>query len=112
MQLIKSLTFALVALSPSALSFKIRAFSGADCTGSAREIKVWDNTCRDTNVPDTKSFRVLAYGAYRQRANFYRYGSCMEERQGWWADGVSDTFLKDECITLDWTATAYGSISA
>ncbi|KAL2825293.1 hypothetical protein BDW59DRAFT_146362 [Aspergillus cavernicola] len=112
MHLIKPLAMALSCLSTGALSFKIRAFSGADCTGSAREINVWDNTCRDTDVPDTRSFRVLAYGAKRQRAGFYRYGSCMEERQDWWADGGSDTFIIDRCVTLNFDATAYGSVSA
>lgn len=112
MQIIVPLTAALTCLGTGAYSFKIRAFSGEGCTGSAQEVNVWDNTCRDTDVPDTRSFRVLAYGAGRQRANFYQSDGCWYEHQGWWADGGSDTFLKDECITLSFNARAYGSISA
>ncbi|KAL4871333.1 hypothetical protein BDV12DRAFT_206504 [Aspergillus spectabilis] len=112
MHILTPLTLAITCLSAGAMSFKIRAFSGEGCTGSAREINVWDNTCRDTDVPDTRSFRVLAYGAGRQRANFFKGQGCWYERQGWWADGGSDTFKKGECITLDFNARTYGSVSA
>ncbi|KAL5335305.1 hypothetical protein BJX70DRAFT_375529 [Aspergillus crustosus] len=104
-----ALTFTL--LSPTT-AYKIRAFSGPSCTGSAREINVWDNTCRDTDVPATRSFRVLAYGAGRQRANFYESDGCWYQHQGWWADGGSDTFIKGRCVTLDSSVRAFGSISA
>ena len=64
-------------LSPAALSFKIRAFSGKDCSGEGHELNVWDNTCRNTDVPKNNSFRVLACGAHRQRAAFYGQGKCI-----------------------------------
>ena len=104
----------LFCLSSGALSFKIRAFSGKGCTGNAKEINVYDNTCRNTVVPLTKSFRVLAYGAHRQRAAFYSQGSCYPTKvwTDFWADGGSDKFKKDECITLDFDSWAYGSRSA
>ncbi|CAG8363679.1 unnamed protein product [Penicillium salamii] len=107
-------TLALLSLSSGALSFKIRAFSGKDCSGDAREVNVWDNTCRDSNVPATRSFRVLSYGAHRQRAAFYDEGKCIGGQRwtDFWADGGSDTFKKDACITLDFDASAYGSRSA
>ncbi|CAG7969277.1 unnamed protein product [Penicillium salamii] len=104
----------LLSLSSGALSFKIRAFSGKDCSGGAREVNVWDNTCRDSNVPATRSFRVLSYGAHRQRAAFYDEAKCIGGQRwtDFWADGGSDTFKKDACITLDFDASAYGSRSA
>ncbi|KAJ6083036.1 hypothetical protein N7467_007171 [Penicillium canescens] len=109
-------TFSPVCLSTSTLSFKIHAFSEDDCKGDAQEINVWDNTRRDTNVPRTRSFRVLAYGAHRQRATFSKYNFCSdalpEEHKNWWADGWSDTFLKDACITSGYGPRAYGSHSA
>ncbi|KAL6707879.1 hypothetical protein ACN47E_003779 [Coniothyrium glycines] len=109
---VTKLALAALTLTSGALSFKIRAFSGNGCTGSAREINVWDNTCRDTDVPTTRSFRVLAYGASRQRAYFYTGGSCVSTVKGdWWADGGSDVFKKDACITLPTDVNAYGSWS-
>ncbi|GAD97688.1 predicted protein [Paecilomyces variotii No. 5] len=110
MHLGKSL--ALLSLGSGALSFKIRAFSGEDCSGDAQEVNVWDNTCRNTNVPATRSFRVLAYGAHRQRAAFYEGGQCIGGQQwtDYWADGGSDTFKKDACITLNFDASAYGYV--
>ncbi|KAJ6123615.1 hypothetical protein N7471_010932 [Penicillium samsonianum] len=106
-------TLALFSLSSGALSFKIRAISGKDCSGDAQEVNVWDNTCRDMEVSKTNSFRVLSYGAHRQRADFYEYGVC--HGQVWtdfWADGGSDTFKKNACITLDFQSSAYGSRSS
>lgn len=113
MQFGNVLTF--LCLSTGALSFKIRAYDEAGCKGSSKEINVEDNTCRDTNVlPQTRSFKVLAYGAGRQRAAFYQDGACNGLRlwQDWWADGGSNVFLKDECIDLGLAANAYGSRSA
>ena len=63
-------------LSSGALSFKVRAFTGEDCSGDAKEVNVWDNTCRDGNITDTRSFRVFAYGAHRQRATFWEWNYC------------------------------------
>ncbi|KAJ5551737.1 hypothetical protein N7535_000320 [Penicillium sp. DV-2018c] len=107
-------TLAFLGLGSGALSFKIQAFTGNDCTGSSKEVNVWDNTCRNTDIPSTKSFRVLAYGAHRQRAAFYDHGQCIGNQQwtDFWADGGSDTFKKDRCINLDFAADAYGSRSA
>ncbi|KAL4787023.1 hypothetical protein BJX76DRAFT_354633 [Aspergillus varians] len=114
MHLLKPLT--LLCLSTSALTFKIRAFSGPSCTGSAREINVHDNTCRDSDVPTTRSFRVLSYGAGRQRAVFWREDYCLpfpaDDIANWWADGGSDEFKKDACLDLEYGAKAYGSSSA
>ena len=106
----------LLSISSGAYSFKIRAFTGKGCTGKAQEINVWDNTCRNTQVIEARSFRVLAYGAHRQRAAFYDHGECIGgPKVAWtdyWADGGSDTFKKDACLDLDFGAWAYGSRSA
>jgi hypothetical protein len=109
-------TIPFLCLSSGALSFKVRAFTGENCSGDAKEVNVWDNTCRDTNIPDTRSFRVLAYGAHRQRATFWEWNYCSnrppEGHRSFWADGGSDNFKKDACISLDYTAQAFGSHSA
>ncbi|KAL4871580.1 hypothetical protein BDV12DRAFT_164006 [Aspergillus spectabilis] len=100
------------ALSSGALSFKIRAFSVGGCTSSAREINVWDNTCRMMDVPKTRSFRVLAYGAGHQRATFWhepllRIPRCVSK--DCWANRGSDAFIKDRCIMLRYELYAFGS---
>ncbi|OAQ71443.2 hypothetical protein VFPPC_03741 [Pochonia chlamydosporia 170] len=103
-------TLAIFCLGSGALSFKIRAFTGNGCTGSAKEINVWDNTCRNTDVPATRSFRVLSYGGRRQRAGFYKNTRCgaipENGEKDWWADGGSDTFKKNKCITLGYEANS------
>ncbi|GAD97689.1 conserved hypothetical protein [Paecilomyces variotii No. 5] len=94
---------ALSCLSSGALSFKIRAYNGEDCSGDATEINIYDNTCKGSGVPKTLSFEVLAYGAHRQRAGFYSDGSCNalgREWVDWWADGGSNVFKKDRCINV------------
>ncbi|KAI9931126.1 hypothetical protein ASPWEDRAFT_178685 [Aspergillus wentii DTO 134E9] len=110
MHLAKTLT--LFALTSGALSFKIRAFTGEDCSGDAKEVNVWDNTCRDSNVPKTKSFRVLAYGGHAQRAVFWKHSHCGDfdkDFKSWWSDGGSDEFKKDACLNLGYESNAYGS---
>ncbi|KAJ5103115.1 hypothetical protein N7532_003644 [Penicillium argentinense] len=118
MQLSNILTF--LALSSGAYSFKIRAFTGDNCSGTAKEINVWDNTCRDSNTIKTRSFRVLSYGGYHQRAQFWESTHCYLgdgskdhpiQHKNWWADGGSDTFKKDKCINLGYTSQAYNSYS-
>lgn len=113
MHLGKTLALALLSASSGAFAFKVRAFTGENCSGDAKEINVWDNTCRDENVPATKSYRVLAYGAGRQRAAFYEGDKCIGGGRwnDWWADGGSDTFKKDACIDLGFTSNAFGSRS-
>ncbi|KAM0326328.1 hypothetical protein ACHAQA_006928 [Verticillium albo-atrum] len=110
---------AFLALSTGALSYKIRIFSSLDCSaggGAAQDINVEDNTCRwnDNLHVNARSFRVLAYGAHRQRAEFYDSG-CFPGTSAvintFWADGGSDSFKKDRCINLSRVARAYGSWS-
>lgn len=106
--------FTLLCLGTGALSFKIRAFTGPDCSGSEKDINIWDNTCRGSGLPKTVSFRVLEYGAHRQRAGFYSDGSCNalgREWIDWWADGGSDTFIKGHCVNLGFGAWSMGSRS-
>lgn len=109
-------TFALFCLSSGAVSYKIRAFAGRDCSGEAKEVNVWDNTCRNTNIFPTKSIRVLGYGAHRQRATFFLLGGCgaaSEASADWWADGGSDEFKKDACLDFSgFQMNAYGSVSS
>ncbi|CRK42307.1 hypothetical protein BN1723_020061, partial [Verticillium longisporum] len=94
----------------------VRIFPGANCGGgAARDLNIFDNTCRTTDIFNFRSFRVLGYGAKRQRANFWSDPPCLGATtfiQDWWADGGSDTFKIGTCITLPKTAKALGSISA
>lgn len=105
----------LLCLSSGALSFKVRAFTDPGCKGDAKEVNIYDNTCRGSGLPKTQSFRVLAYGAHRQRAGFYSDGSCNGLGRGWvdyWADGGSNVFKKDDCVDLGFGAYSMGSRSA
>lgn len=99
-----------------ASAFKIRTYNETGCEGESKLVNVWDNTCRDNNVMNTQSFEVLAYGARRQRAVFYRDPACFavneNDRKMWWADGGSDDFKKGECMDIGFTAEAFGSQSA
>lgn len=95
MQLSNLLTLLTAAAGTEAYIVKTRA--QPDCQGFQSEVNVWDNTCRNTYLPETRSIEVLAYGAGRQGAEFWSTNTCWLEGtqyQGWWADGGSDTFLK------------------
>ncbi|CAG8059018.1 unnamed protein product [Penicillium salamii] len=108
-------TLTLACLSTGAMSFKVRAFTGADCSGDAKEVNIYDNTCRGSGLPKTLSFRVLSYGAHRQRAGFYSDGSCNALGREWvdyWADGGSNVFKKGDCVNLGFGAYSMGSRSA
>lgn len=108
-------TLATVAcLGSGALSFKVRAFSNGDCTGTSKEYNIYDNTCKGRGVSKIQSFQVLAYGARRQRAGFYSDGSCNAFRAwtDYWADGGSDKFKKGRCVKLGFGAYSLGSRSA
>ncbi|KAL4780806.1 hypothetical protein BJX76DRAFT_350688 [Aspergillus varians] len=98
MHLCKTLTL-LALTSSTALSFKINAFSGPNCTGNVKEIN---------------SFRVLSYGAGRRRAGFYSQHSCVPSGPfvDYFADGGSDKFKKRACLNLGFEAHAFGSRSA
>ncbi|PGH11644.1 hypothetical protein AJ79_04784 [Helicocarpus griseus UAMH5409] len=106
---------ALFSFCSGALSFEIRVYPRPDCFGTGSEvINVWDNTCRDSNVPDTESFEVVTYGAKRQKAAAYSDGMCTPTNDwtDWWADGGDNAFKKGNCINLGYTANAFGSRSA
>ncbi|RXG41120.1 hypothetical protein VDGE_30324 [Verticillium dahliae] len=115
MHITKTLT-AVLCLGTGTLSYKVRIFPGANCGGgAARDLNIFDNTCRTTDLFSFRSFRVLGYGAKRQRANFWADVPCIGTPnfiQDWWADGGSDTFKIGTCITLSKTAKSLGSISA
>ncbi|PSN61857.1 hypothetical protein BS50DRAFT_592790 [Corynespora cassiicola Philippines] len=104
---------ALLALSTGALGFKFVAFTEDNCQGAEATVNVWDNTCREQNVPGTRSIRVLNLGGRHQRAEMYNGGSCAgSPGKGWWADGGEDPFQVGNCINLGFNARAYGSRSA
>ncbi|KAF5026817.1 hypothetical protein F66182_1101 [Fusarium sp. NRRL 66182] len=116
MHVTKTLTL-LAGLTTGAMSYVVDAFEGRDCKGHKQRVNVWDNTCRDANIPVTQSILVISYGAGRQRAAFWKNNYCSNspppQIQGeWWADGGSDTFLKGRCINLKGPAKAFGSWSA
>ncbi|KAH6699446.1 hypothetical protein ACHAQF_008994 [Verticillium nonalfalfae] len=115
MHITKTLT-AVLCLGTGALSYKVRIFPGANCGGgAARDLNIFDNTCRSTDLFSFRSFRVLGYGAGRQRAKFWSGSICHETNafiQDWWADGGSDTFKTGTCITLPKTAKSLGSYSS
>ncbi|PGH14118.1 hypothetical protein AJ79_03235 [Helicocarpus griseus UAMH5409] len=117
MHLGKALAF--VSLGPVALGYVIDAFKDEDCKGDKLRVNVWDNTCRSENTIPTRSFRVIKYGAHRQKATLWKYDFCSnspppEEEPSnteWWADGGDNAFKKDKCLNLGYEANAYGSHS-
>ncbi|KAL4862861.1 hypothetical protein BDV12DRAFT_202626 [Aspergillus spectabilis] len=114
MQLTKALI--LLSLTIGGYSWTIRTFSGSDCTGSAREITVDNNSCLLCLLNDiaaTRSFRVLTYGGPHQKAEFHRSRNCWRStvEASWWADGGSDDFVKNRCLNLQFQPEAFGSFA-
>lgn len=96
----------------SVQGYVITIFDGKNCKGESKRVNVWDNTCRDTNVLNTNSFRVEKYGGGRQVADFYPSNSCGTVRiTSWAADGGSGTFNQGSCLNLSKPARAFGSRS-
>ncbi|KAL2868902.1 uncharacterized protein BJX67DRAFT_40676 [Aspergillus lucknowensis] len=92
---------ALTLTTPSS-AYVVTVYSNPDCTGTARDINVYDNTCHAPANPGFAAFKVKTYGSAHQYAHFYEPGSCGDLFNGheWWADGGSDTFLADgRCIS-------------
>ncbi|KAL4880696.1 hypothetical protein BJY04DRAFT_190654 [Aspergillus karnatakaensis] len=102
-----------LALSTTSNAWIIRTFSNPGCTGSAREIKVDNNSCRTNDIPATRSFRVLTYGGPHQKAEFHDAGNCWRSsvEASWWADGGSDGFIKGKCLDLHFQPRAFGSFA-
>ncbi|KAL5343856.1 hypothetical protein BJX70DRAFT_393279 [Aspergillus crustosus] len=107
-----SATLLLLSLTPSS-AWIIRTFSGPGCTGSAREIKVDNNSCRTNDIPATRSFRVLTYGGPHQKAEFHDGNNCWRStvEASWWADGGSDDFIKNRCLDLHFQPKVFGSFA-
>ncbi|PNH51432.1 hypothetical protein VD0002_g10240, partial [Verticillium dahliae] len=56
MHITKTLT-AVLCLGTGALSYKVRIFPGANCGGgAARDLNIFDNTCRSTDLFSFRSF--------------------------------------------------------
>ena len=88
----------------------IRAYEELGCHGDSKWINVWDNTCRNTNVPKTKSVRFLWEGGWHQRACIYAEPFCALgwEDMTFWVDGGS--VQVGECIDFHgFTAKSFGS---
>lgn len=115
MHLGKTLALACIGTT-GAFGYVIEAFRDNNCSGESKEVNVWDNTCRNTDIFPTKSVRVVAYGGHRQRATFFLLGGCgaaSEASADWWADGGSDKFKKGACLDFGaFQMNAYGSVSA
>lgn len=107
-----SAILAALALGPGAMGYVILAYDGSYCTGSATEINVHGNTCRDQNVPDmTRSVRLIRYGAHRQRASLYTADWCdlNSSAKDFWVDGGS--VKKDECVNFHAVVRSFASWS-
>lgn len=108
-------TLAFFCLSPGALSYVITAYRNDDCSGESKNVNVWDNTCRDTNIFETHSIRVEKYGGRHQKATFFTDNGCgtsISARYSWWADGGDGSFAKGKCLKFDRGIHAYGSVSS
>ncbi|KAF0331227.1 hypothetical protein GQ607_001535 [Colletotrichum asianum] len=94
----------------SVQGYVITIFDGKDCKGVSKRVNVWDNSCRDTNVINTNSFRVEKYGRGHQVADFYPANRCAFEKIiSLAADGGSGTFKQGRCLNLSKPARAFGS---
>lgn len=113
-------TFTILAMASTGWGWAFTGFQDLNCEGPTIDVNVWDNTCATPEgLPGghgIRSFKVTAYGSNRQRAAFYESPRTCNAVNGvwqdWWADGGSDTFLKDRCIDLTFTAHTFGSRSA
>lgn len=113
---------AILALASTGFSYMIKIYEDPGCKGAMKEVNVWDNTCATPNGAagqagnGYRSFEVTAYGANRQRAGFFGTATGCNALAGtwsdYWADGGDDTFKKDRCLDIGFTAWSFGSRSS
>ncbi|KAF2634851.1 hypothetical protein P280DRAFT_485110 [Massarina eburnea CBS 473.64] len=109
--------FLLAAAASTASGYVIQVFTDSGCKGNSQQFNVYDNTCHTTGqTVGYRSFQVKAYGAGRQRAGFFQSATGCNALAGtwndYWADGGSDSFKKDRCIEVGFSASSFGSRSA
>lgn len=101
-----------LALGSGAMGYTIDAYTETHCKGDPVRINIHDNTCRDSDVPDdTRSVKLVGYGAHRQRAALYEDDWCnfYDAVKEFWVDGGS--VKKGECVTPHAKIKAFASWS-
>ena len=90
----------LAAMATVGLAFDVTVWENPDCTGSSRDINVYDNTCSTPNL-GFAAVTVNAYGAHRQQAKFHEANNCGDDPfVDFWADGGGTAFVKGKCIPM------------
>ncbi|KAL4809810.1 hypothetical protein BDV18DRAFT_156192 [Aspergillus unguis] len=111
---LKTAVIGILSLASTSSGFVVTVYSNPDCTGTAREINVYDNTCRAPISPGFAAFKVKTYGSSSQRAYFFRAGGCgdLASAHQWWSDGGSDTFKADGRCLTEGPGTVWNAIAS
>ena len=86
-----------LSLSSATAGFVVDVFDTTDCTGAAREVNVWDNTCAGW-MGGFRSVRVKVFGGSNQHAYFCPTNGCDGRCSSWWARGKSPEFQIGSCL--------------
>lgn len=92
------MTAALALVSQSS-AFVMDIYDSADCSGTARSVNVWDNTCA-TWMGGFQSYVPRVYGGPHQKSYFFIPGNCGDLTSSYgvhWVDGGDGNFQVGQC---------------
>ena len=103
---------AVISLTTPGSAFVMDIYNSKDCSGNARSVNVWDNTCA-TWMGGFQSYTARVYGGRHQKAYFFAPGNCGSLHGAIsteWADGGG--FKVGNCHSFgDHVANAVASYS-
>ncbi|KAF2107085.1 hypothetical protein BDV96DRAFT_654173 [Lophiotrema nucula] len=108
-------TLAIASLATTSSAFVMDVYDSNDCSGDARNVNVWDNTCA-TWMGGFKSYIPRVYGGTHQYAYFFAPSNCGSlpgSIGGDWADGggfkVGQCYYFGDGNTVANAAASYSS---
>lgn len=87
------------ALANQGSGFVMDVYDSDNCSGVARSVNVWDNTCA-TWMGGFRSYIPRVYGGPHQKSYFFVPGNCGDLTTsfgGAWADGGDGNFQVGQC---------------
>jgi len=104
---------AVLGLASQSSAFVVNVYDSQDCSGPAREVNVWDNTCANW-MGGFQSYKPVVYGGGQQKIYLFIPGSCgnlLDARGGQWADGGDSGFQVGHCRSAG-TGRVYNAIAS
>ncbi|ORY03673.1 hypothetical protein BCR34DRAFT_667357 [Clohesyomyces aquaticus] len=93
---------AALTLATQGSAFVMDIYDSDNCSGPARSVNVWDNTCA-TWMGGFRSYAPRVYGGAHQKSYFFIPGNCGDltsSLNSRWVDGGDGWFQTDHCYNF------------